>query len=403
MGSASIATTTIQKTEATMTATKQHARLSPSSAPRWFACSGSVNLSDKAPAQESSDAADEGTAGHSLLEKCVLEASNTSEFLGLTIGGYLVNEEMASSVQLAVDYVFKKRSEIGGTVEVEERLDLTKIHPDIFGTLDICIFKKGKRLVIIDFKYGLSRVEVRDNKQLLTYALGAALKHGFDFEEAELVIVQPRAPHPEGTIRSWVVTKQYLQSWSPILAEAARLTESPDAPLVLGEHCGFCPAKGICPRQNEVVEKSLMISTKDKTISLPSIANLTDEQIVRIIEHQGQIEDFLSEVKRLALHRLKAGEKIEGLKLVAGRGSRVWIDEEAVATHLVALLSPDLAYSKKLLSPAQAETLLPKTSLEHLWTKIDGNETVAHSSDRRKEIQPVAGKLVLNSKGAKHA
>lgn len=378
---------------------KTHARLSPSSASRWQACPGSVNLSEQAPPSDSSEFADEGTAAHALLEKCLVEALEPSDFLGKTIEGFLVTDEMVSGVKLATDYVFRKRNEVGGVLEVETKLDLTKIHPDIFGTLDISIYKKGKRLVIIDFKYGVTRVEVQDNRQLLVYAVGAALKSNFDVEEIELSIIQPRAPHNDGPIRSWVIGREYLLSWVPILLEAANLTEKKNAPLYRGDHCGYCPAKGICPKQKDAMEQALTISA-DSEITLPPLTSLTDEQMARIIEHQSEIEDFLSEVKRAALHRLKNGEKIDGLKLVAGRGSRAWVDEEKAKEFLTGKISEDLAYTRKFISPAQAEKLVK--GIDHLWVKIEGSETVTHSSDKRKEIQPLAGTLILN-KGVKNA
>ena len=380
----------------------KHARLSPSSAARWMACPGSVKLSENAPPKDSSVSADEGTAAHTLLERCILEATEPSHFLGESFNGFEVTEEMISGVRLAFDYVFKKRNEIGGVIEVETRLDLTKIHPDIFGTLDISIFKAGKRLVILDYKNGVQPVEVRDNRQLLTYALGKALEVNFDIEDAELVIIQPNAPHLEGPIRNWIISRDYLVSWAPILGEAARLTERSDAPLFRGDHCQYCPAKGLCPKQKEVLEQALAVSVSDTSITLPRVAALSDEQIARLVEYQGQIEDFLAEVKSVALHRLENGERIKGLKLVAGRGSRSWINEAEAETHLVTHLGQN-AYTKKLVSVAQAEKLLPKESIEHFWVKFEGSPTVAASSDRRKEIQPLAGTLTITKKDVKHA
>lgn len=378
-----------------MTDTK-HARLSPSSSGRWMACPRSSDLTRQAPPQESSSASNEGTAAHSLLEKCILEAIEPSEFLGKEIDGIEVTDEMVSGVKLAVDYVFKKRQDIGGVIEVESYVSLVDIHPDIWGTLDISIFKSGKRLVIVDYKNGVKVVEARDNRQLLVYALGKAMAVNWDIEDIEVVIIQPNAPHNEGPIRSWVVGRDYLLNWAPILKEAARLTDRSDASLVRGEHCHYCPAKGICPKQKEAVEQALTVPVSDSTISLPRIASLTDEQIARIVEHQSQIEDFLTEVKSVALHRLENGEKIKGLKLVAGRGSRAWSNEAESEQYLSAQIG-ESAYTKKLISVAQAEKLLPKESLEKFWVKFEGSPTVAAASDRRKEIQTVTGTLKLNS------
>lgn len=362
-------------------------------------CPGSVALSDKAPPDTSSEAAEEGTAAHDLGEACLLDASEARNFLGQMFNGFTVTPEMADAVQVYVSWAYEKRHEMGGIMEVESRFDLSAIAPGVAGHNDLCIYKPGKKLVIADFKYGQNVVEVNENKQLLVYALGAALKWNFDFEEVEMVIVQPRAPHPSGPIRSWTVRREYLMNWSQVMVESARLTERPGAPLSRGSWCKYCPAVGMCPRQSEAVEKALEVSMQN-VVALPAPTSLSDKQISRILEARKQIEDFLDAVQKVALFRLQAGEKIDGLKLVAGRGRRTWADPEAAEAYLVERLG-DAAYKRELLSVAQAEKEIPKKDLEKLWVDIPGNETVAPTSDRRKEIQPIEGILQIKKKGAK--
>ena len=376
----------------------KHSDIGASSAFRWMACPGSVSLSKKAPPQEPNEAAEEGTAAHMLLEACISNASEARSFLGKVFNGFTVTEEMADAVQTAVDWAFQKRDEMGGIIEVEQAFDLSSLYEGLYGRNDINIFKRGQRIVVADYKHGQTAVEVRENQQLLFYALGAAIVHEYDFEDVEMVIIQPRSPHANGPIRSWTVNKDYLANWAQVLVSAAKLARSPNAPLSQGAHCRFCVAKGICPKQGEAVEKALEISTKN-VISLPEVSTLSDLQIAKILEGKKLIEDFIEEVKRAALHRLKAGEKIEGLKLVAGRGSRVWKSEAAAEAHLESALGED-AYTKKLLSVAQAEKALGKVQLKDLWVDIPGSETVAPTSDRRKEVQALEGTLKLGKKGA---
>lgn len=377
---------------------KKHSQIGASGAHRWMNCPGSVALSELAPRSETSVFAAEGIAAHSLLEVCLVEARSAREFIGGPIEGFVVTEEMASSVQIAVDWVFNKREEVGGVIDVERSFDLGSIFPGLYGRNDVSIFKKSKKLVVADYKHGQTAVEVKENKQLLYYALGAAIVYNYDFEEIELVILQPRAPHRDGPIRSWSINKDYLVNWSQVLIDAAKQTQIKGAPLYRGAWCKYCPAVGICPKQNEAFEQSLSISTSAE-IEMPKVERLSDEQIVKIIQNKKLIEDFVSEVQRVALSRLQSGEKINQLKLVAGRGRRVWANEEKAEAFLVGCIG-DKAHARELISVAKAEKLVDKSLIEPLWVDVAGSETVAHESDKRKEIQPTSGTLILNKKGA---
>ena len=383
-----------------MSQRKTHSRLSASASSRWMSCPGSVALSRNAPPQVSSEAADEGTAAHALSERCLNEGLSAKDFLNEEIKGFLVTDEMVSSVDMYVDYVRSRHREVGGVLLVEKHFNLEQLHPGLMGTNDACIIRRGRRLVVIDFKYGFSPVDATNNKQLLYYGLGAAHEIDFDFTELELVIVQPRAPHANGPVRSWVVSKQYLVEWSYILIQAAALTLKENAQLVRGEWCKYCPAKGLCPKMNEVVTESLGLEVIDgKPLAIES---LSDTQIVRLIENRKLIEDFIEGVKSYALHRLKSGERIEGLKLVAGRGRRDWANTDLDQAALVSALGDD-AFEKKLLTVPKAEKLLGKNGVDGLYVDYMGDDTVAHASDRRKEIQTLNGKLILNKKEKQNA
>lgn len=228
-----------------MSQPKIHSRLSASASERWTSCPGSVALSRNAPPQESSSAADEGTAAHALAERCLDEGVSARDFINEDIHDFLITEEMASAVDIYVDYVRARHRELGGVLLVEKHFNLEQLHAGLMGTNDACIVRRGNRLVVFDFKYGFSPVDATNNKQVLYYGLGAAHEIDFDFRELEVVIVQPRAPHANGPIRSWVVSKQYLVEWSYILIQAAALTQKENAPLVRGDWCQYCPAKGL--------------------------------------------------------------------------------------------------------------------------------------------------------------
>lgn len=374
----------------------KHSKIGASSSERWMNCPGSVALSEQAPPQESSAAADEGSAGHALAEVCLLNGTDTHEYIGETFNGFVVDDEMASAIGVYVNYVRSRHREDGGVLSIETRFDLSDLFDGLYGTSDASIVRVGKRLTVIDLKYGRSAVEADDNKQLLFYALGVAHQINYDFVDVELVIVQPRAAHSSGSVRKWIVSRKYLMDWAIELVAAAGLTSSPNAPLKRGDWCQYCPAKGICPKINEVVEDAVGLTVING--GAVAIESLSDLQIAKLLENRKLIEDFLDKVQSYALHKIQSGTPIDGLKLVAGRSRRDWIDEQKVIEFL-----GDAAFERKVMTVAKAEKAFGKDIISGLYIDIAGSETVAHVSDRRKEVQPLGGKLIINKKEKQNA
>ena len=95
------------------------------------------------PRKSSPDAA-LGTAAHKLGEICLREGKDTKPFVGTIIdtetdGSWEVTKEMAECVQDYLDEVRRVQKLLGGALHIEERLDLTALVPDMFGTADAVI------------------------------------------------------------------------------------------------------------------------------------------------------------------------------------------------------------------------------------------------------------------------
>ena len=122
-------------------------------------------------------------------------------------------------------------------------------------------------------------------------------------------------------------------------------------------------------------------------------STMSDDQIRQIMEAAPLMRQLLEGVEKEALRRLEAGQAVPGLKLVHGRGSRVWsLPEEEIADKLVKMGIPKTAiYETKLVSPAKAEKLT--------WEKRDG--TKAQLTDRQLKrmeqeyVTKLAGKLTV--------
>jgi hypothetical protein len=80
-----------------------------------------------------------------------------------------------------------------------------------------------------------------------------------------------------------------------------------------------------------------------------------------------------------------SGKLFAGFKLVEGRSTRAWVDDEQAAIMLSELLGNE-AFEHKLLSVAKAEKVLGKSKkelIESLSVKPRGSPTLAPDSDKR--------------------
>lgn len=226
-----------------------HARLGPSAAERWIACPGSIRLQGDRKST-AGFAAEQGTAAHAAAEHCLRVGCNASDLVGRTFGVIGITDDMAEHIQVYVDLV--RREARNGELLIEQRVDLGELGPpeELFGTADAIVLHK-RRLTVVDFKTGVIPVEVQRNPQLRTYAVGALLSVARPIEFVDILVCQPRAPHPDGPIRREALRSSELKGWAQGLIAAAWRTQDANAPLVIGEHCRFCPAKPVCPAQRE--------------------------------------------------------------------------------------------------------------------------------------------------------
>lgn len=175
-----------------------HSKLPPSSAHRWLVCTLSPQMEEPFP-NTTSDAAEQGTAAHSMAERkikellherCVREPTDFDD------------EEMEELTSDYATYILEqiedaKRYTDEPLVCVEQRLDFSDIIPGGFGTSDL-IIGTPKKLYVTDFKYGKGvpvYVSRGLNPQLCIYAYGAYSNFRFLFPDVESVLMtiyQPR-------------------------------------------------------------------------------------------------------------------------------------------------------------------------------------------------------------------
>lgn len=400
-------------------------KLSPSAASRWMNCPASVAMSAKVPPSPTSVYAAEGTAAAFLAEFCLKggeDAKEYKEFLinvqedpeeigrsitefgpeGVT-GGYEfeVDAEMIDAVQIYLDTVRAEHSK-GSQLLVEQKVEITCIHEEAEGTPDAAVVVPWGKLTVIDFKYGKGVVvEVEENYQLLTYLAGVERASKEVFTEMEVVIVQPRAPHADGPVRRWTVTRPRLDEFIQEAHNKALVALDDNAPFEAGGWCRWCAVNGQCPEQAR--EAKIMAKTDFEEVGqeIQSPDLMPVAQIAALYGYRKQMENWFKAMGEILREKLNTGEEVPGWKLVAGAGNRQWVDEIDAEKKLRAhrLRKKDIVThpKPKLLSPAKIEKLKggsfnTKTGLKELVNTLterpEREPSLVPEEDKRLELRP---------------
>jgi hypothetical protein len=200
---------------------------------------------------------------------------------------------------------------------IEVNLDegLKSLHPALGGTAD-AVLVDGNHLHVIDLKTGRVAVDAQDNKQLLTYALGAMrqLKAPSTIE-CTMHIFQPRVGHSK-----WTVSGNRLNLHGERLKEAAELALSGDAPTNPSpDACRYCKAKTICPSMREKVQETARSDFKPDTTVTPEM-----------LDNAALVTAWADAVQSAAKAQLADGKSIQGWTMRVGRKTKFWKDEALV-------------------------------------------------------------------------
>lgn len=366
----------------------EHAILSASGSHRWLACTPSARLEQEFSDTDST-ASLEGTAAHSLAEHKLKKKLKMQSTRPNTIYD---NDEMEMYTDDYSDYVVEqytkaKRYDENAKVLIEQRLDFSCYVPEGFGTGDAVIVSKGK-LHIIDLKYGLGvLVKAEKNPQMMLYALGALRKYEKEYEikKVKLTIFQPRREN----VTTWETTTAALKKWAnKILRPKAEMAYRGTGKYEPGAHCQFCKAAIKCRARAE--EKLKLAKEEFKKPPL-----ITDNEIESVLAKIPDIKKWCDDIMEYALEKALNGKKWEGFKIVAGRGTRKYLNEEAVVAALNKAGYYDI-YKKSLLPITEMEKLMTKKTFSEVLGKLvgktEGKPTLVSLDDKRPELNTIQAK-----------
>jgi hypothetical protein len=174
----------------------------------------------------------------------------------------------------------------------------------------------------------------------------------------------------------------------------AEATDAPDAPFTPGEtQCKYCRAKGSCAALTGQAMAASGIAFANLDVAQQAAdkepGTMSDQQIREILEAAPLIRQMIEGVEKEALRRFEAGQEIEGLKAVRGRGSRAWMfpDEDMEGKLKKFGIPKSAMWETKMVSPAKAEKLV--------WEKRDGEKV--QLSDR--QLKVLRGEYIKSSEG----
>ncbi len=326
-----------------------------------LACPGSVNATADLE-NETNTAAEEGTAAHELAEWCLKIGFDCKDAIGRTFNGFVVDEVMAEYVQTYVNHIRTTRINYPGTSYVEGRVTMSSVAKDVFGTADhIHIHAAGKKLFIDDLKYGYLVVDEEENAQTAHYAISTLDTHNLWFAIDEIVctIVQPRADHVRGDVRTVKYTIEELQAWRDKFVIGITKARDPKAERIAGEHCTYCLARGDC--------RARMIRTILKCSVDAPLNSATDEEISDFIREIPTMLKHIERVEKHALQLARGGKRYKDFKLVKARVRAICTDEDALVKEALAkgiakdkLFNPGKIKGKSVLKPILGQEIVDK-------------------------------------------
>lgn len=395
-----------------------HARVGASGLSRTLRCPGSVYLSELVEDTRDNEAAAEGTAAHRVAEMCLEFGLDPIDYLGHTLKAdgfeFEVTHEMVNALTPGIEWVRERAEAKDAELVVEMTVEAGDEMPGQFGTLDSGIITP-KLIIIRDLKYGKGvPVGAELNDQQRAYALWfyeRYAKHRTKAKRVLLVIDQPRV---EGGWTEWETTVSHLMDYKEELRDSFDLIflpedrvgpvedwiVNPDAPLQAGEkQCMFCKATGFCAEfaRHNLEHAMATFDDLDEMVesghfTLRDADTFTPEQRSFVAKNAEMFRKWLNSVTAYTLAEALRGAETPGLKAVEGRkGAKRWRDPQEARKWLLkhGVASKDLYKPREMVSPTQAEELIPKAQhpdMEFLWVQDPGKPSLADETSKKAAI-----------------
>lgn len=288
-----------------------------SGAGQWVNCPASFKAQQQFPPKggdEPTQSVLEGRACHDMAQE-ILRGDTVAVGVIDPKHGIVRIEEMLEAVKVYTNEV--------KDYMIEQRIDLSHLQAGWSGICDAYAVTSHDKLHVVDAKFGHSYVEVKENWQLILYALG--LVHEYKYEPGAMVhltIVQPRCFVGESFVRTWELSVEELLQYESRAKTAVQLALAEKPRAKSGSQCKYCSARINCDTFRESVYDCFDYAGK------MTVHGVTADQVGIELD---MIESMLQHLKAMqtgleeqAFHSLRNGETVRGYGLTSVNGQPKW-------------------------------------------------------------------------------
>lgn len=372
-----------------------HCLFGPSGLKRRMSCLASAKEELNAPIPATSEYAAEGTRLHESMEQCLefyLPEADSKDPISIAVRNRACrlepDFEKLGGLYECIDFheeLYRKHLNPSIGLELEGTLAHWDL-PMIYGTADDVI-KSQDRIDVIDWKFGRGvPVFAEDNLQGLCYLATQVDPKRVGDRELGVHIAQPFLD----SFTSWKVDPRKLthildSQVAPAIQIIMADDKVPYNPTM--ENCRFCNAKMSCVSRRE------SLGTKHQVLVAAAKAPelVEKERWRKVLDAADDMQQAIKDVRAFATEEIKKGRGFPGYKMIAGRSTRYFRDDEGDEAKVNLFLHKALGSGKmylpaKRVSPAQAEkmnTSLKKDArFKKLWKKAPGKAVLKKQSDK---------------------
>lgn len=253
------------------------------------------------------------------------------------------------------------------------------------GTLDVGAYDPERKTIFVgDLKFGFRFVDVRNNWQLLCYAVGLQDYFGiasdvdlwFDF-----LIVQPRSYHREGPVRRWKVHATEIRPLINQLTNAASLAMSHNPSCYVNNGCNRCPGRSRCVTLQNAALGALEDSHLATPHDLPFLA--AEDELRRLRAARAYIEARITGLEQQVTYGMRKGSASRHFALEQEAGRLIWKEgAEAIISNIAKLYGVEIN-TNKIITPTQAMKKLPPAFVaQHAHRPMGGVKLVNIESSK---------------------